>query len=389
MEGVASEAASLAGHLALGKLIVLYDDNKVTLAGSADVAFTEDVRERFEAYGWQTILVGPNEANDVEALDQAIKVAKADTAAPEPDRGPLDDRLRLARGRHVQDPRRAAGQGEPGQRPASGWAGATGPSRCRTRSTPSGASAPRPAPSCTPPGTPPTRPGRRPNPDLAATFERARDGALPENLPWPAFTAENGSIASREAGGTVMNAIAAALPELVGGSADLDPSTKTYLKGQGDFQPSSYAGRNIHFGVREHAMGATIERDRAPRRAAAVRGDLLQLRRLPQARAAPGGHQQDPRDLRLHPRLGVPGRGRPDAPADRAARHAARDAQRHGRAPGRRARDAGGVEADDPAQDRALGADPQPPEAAVPGRAQRRRRARRLRAATSRPAGPT
>jgi transketolase len=93
---------------------------------------------------------------------------------------------------------------------------------------------------------------------LAAQFERARDGVLPAQLPWPSFTAENGSVATREAGGTVMNAIAAALPELVGGSADLDPSTKTYLKGQGDFQPGSYAGRNIHFGVREHAMGAIM-----------------------------------------------------------------------------------------------------------------------------------
>src|SRR5579875_1676636 len=82
MEGVASEAASLAGHLELGKLICLYDDNKVSLAGPTDVAFTEDVRERFEAYGWQTIEVGPEEANDVEALDRAITLAKAETTQP-------------------------------------------------------------------------------------------------------------------------------------------------------------------------------------------------------------------------------------------------------------------------------------------------------------------
>ena len=82
MEGVASEAASLAGHLALGKLIVLYDDNKVSLAAATDVTFTEDVRERFEAYGWHTIEVGPGEANDVDAIDRAIAEAKAETLRP-------------------------------------------------------------------------------------------------------------------------------------------------------------------------------------------------------------------------------------------------------------------------------------------------------------------
>ena len=97
---------------------------------------------------------------------------------------------------------------------------------------------------------------KRANADLAKQFERARDGKLPDDLPWPTFNAENGSVASRDAGGTVMNAIAKALPELVGGSADLDPSTKTYLKGYGDFQPGTYGGRNVHYGVREHAMAA-------------------------------------------------------------------------------------------------------------------------------------
>jgi transketolase len=96
------------------------------------------------------------------------------------------------------------------------------------------------------------------NPALAAQFERARDGKLPADLPWPVFSAENGNVATRDAGGTVMNAIAAALPELFGGSADLDPSTKTYLKGEGEFEPGSYAGRNVHFGVREHAMAASM-----------------------------------------------------------------------------------------------------------------------------------
>ncbi len=98
---------------------------------------------------------------------------------------------------------------------------------------------------------------KRANADLAKQLERAlATASCPTDLPWPAFNAENGSVASRDAGGTVMNAIAKALPELVGGSADLDPSTKTYLKGFGDFQPGTYGGRNFHYGVREHAMAA-------------------------------------------------------------------------------------------------------------------------------------
>ncbi|HMF27561.1 MAG TPA: transketolase C-terminal domain-containing protein, partial [Candidatus Cybelea sp.] len=98
---------------------------------------------------------------------------------------------------------------------------------------------------------------KRANTELGSQLERALRHEIPPNLPWPSFTAENGNVATRDAGGTVMNAIATALPELVGGSADLDPSTKTYLKNCGDFEPGNYAGRNIHYGVREHAMSAS------------------------------------------------------------------------------------------------------------------------------------
>ncbi|MBC5810246.1 MAG: transketolase, partial [Candidatus Eremiobacteraeota bacterium] len=94
------------------------------------------------------------------------------------------------------------------------------------------------------------------NAALATQLERTISGKLPDHLNWPVFDAQNGAVATRDAGGTVMNAIAGDLPELIGGSADLDPSTKTYLKDKGDFGPGSYAGRNIHFGVREHGMGA-------------------------------------------------------------------------------------------------------------------------------------
>ncbi len=257
MEGISGEASSLAGHLALGKLIVLYDDNKVSLAGPTDVAFTEDVRGRYEAYGWQTILVGPAEANDVEALDAALRLAKSETMKP------TLIAIRSTIGYGSPEAGTFKTHGEPlgkerlaKTREALGWN--HGPFEVpdevyafwRERAA-AGAKAHADWDAT-------FAAWKAANPELAATFERARDGVLPAELPWPVFTAENGSVATREAGGTVMNAIAAALPELVGGSADLDPSTKTYLKGQGDFQPSSYAGRNIHFGVREHAMGAAI-----------------------------------------------------------------------------------------------------------------------------------
>jgi transketolase len=254
MEGVASEAASLAGHLALGKLIVLYDDNKVSLAGATDVTFTEDVRERFEAYGWQTLEVGPEEANDADAVDRAIRDAKTDTLRPSliairstigfgsPEAGTFKTHGEPL-GKNMEATRRALHWDYPPftvpDEPAAffkevGAKGAPLQAEWNQR----------------------YEAWKSANPQLAAQFERARDGKLPADLPWPAFTAENGGVATREAGGTVMNAIAAALPELVGGSADLDPSTKTYLKDQGDFQPGNYAGRNIHYGVREHAMAA-------------------------------------------------------------------------------------------------------------------------------------
>ena len=254
MEGVSGEAASVAGHLALGKLIVLYDDNKVSLAANTDVTFTEDVRERFEAYGWQTLEVGPGESNDVDAIDRAIGVAKADTLRPSliairttigygsPEAGtfkthgePLGKNMEATRAAlHWDFPPFVIPDEAAAFFRATGAKGA--PLQADWNANYAGWKAAQPA--------------------LAAQFERSRDGNVPADLPWPAFDAGNGSVATRDAGGVVMNAIAAALPELVGGSADLDPSTKTYLKGQGDFEPTSYAGRNIHYGVREHAMVA-------------------------------------------------------------------------------------------------------------------------------------
>ncbi|MDB5029201.1 MAG: transketolase [Candidatus Eremiobacteraeota bacterium] len=257
MEGVSAEAASLAGHLALGKLIVLYDDNEVSLAGPTSLAFTEDVPARFAAYGWQTIRIAAADANDVEKIDAAIARAKAERDRPSliairttighgsPDAGTFKTHGEPLGDAKVAQTRAALGWPyQPFEIPddvAEFWRRLADAAAVRRaywdRRYACWSSA---------------------NAAAAAQLERVLSGSVPDDLPWPRFTEENGSVATRDAGGTVMNAIAAALPELVGGSADLDPSTKTYLKGLGDAGPRSYGGRNVHFGVREHAMAAAM-----------------------------------------------------------------------------------------------------------------------------------
>jgi len=255
MEGVSNEASSLAGHLKLGKLTVLYDDNKVSLAASTDVTFTEDVCARYAALNWHVQEVTSDDGNDVAAIDAALNAAKGDPR-------PSFIAVRTILGFGSPKAGTFGAHGEPlgvdnvkKTKEALGWpvepdfyvpddvlawwrdAGKAGAATQEKWNATYAA-------------------WKSANPELAAQLERIRDERLPERLSWPAFDAENGGVATREAGGTVMNAIAKDMPELVGGSADLDPSTKTYLKGFGDFQPGNYAGRNIHFGVREHAMGA-------------------------------------------------------------------------------------------------------------------------------------
>ena len=258
MEGVSAEAASMAGHLQLGKLIAVYDDNKVSLAAKTDVTFTEDIVKRFDAYGWHTQFVDIDHGNDVDTIDKAISAAKSVTGKP----SFIAVRTHIGYGSPKADSFKA--HGEP-----------LGPDDVKATKENLGW---------------PLQPdfyvpedvlafyrdelGKRgaelqhqwqraysewkgENAQLAAQFERTLAKDLPADIKWPAITKENGDgIATREAGGLVMNGVAAQIPELVGGSADLDPSTKTYLKDQGDFQPDNYGGRNIHFGVREHAMGA-------------------------------------------------------------------------------------------------------------------------------------
>jgi transketolase len=271
MEGVASEAASLAGHLQLGKLCCLYDDNYVTLAAGTDITFTEDRGKRFEAYGWHVQHVA--DGNDLAAIDAALRAACAETQRP----SLIVVRTHIGYGSPVQDSFKAHGSplGDEGVRKtkeALGWPLEPAflvPDEAAARMREAigrGAQAEE------------AWEGRfrgyaHAHGDIAAEFERSLHGGYPDG--WdadiPVFPADAKGMATREASGKVLNAIAPKLPQLTGGSADLDPSTKTALKGLGDFNPPpppgtdqqgsdgggwSFAGRNLHFGVREHAMGA-------------------------------------------------------------------------------------------------------------------------------------
>jgi transketolase len=274
MEGVASEAASLAGHLRLGRLVVLYDANQVSLSGTTSVTFSEDVGRRFEGYHWHVQHVA--DGNDLAALDGAIAAAKTETSQP----SLIVVRTHLGFGSpNKQDTFKA--HGEPlGEDEVKATKRAYGWPEDKTFYEPDEALAVfRQA---VPRGEALDAEWRRRMdayrqalPDLAREFDQALAGRLAEG--WesklPPFGAADKPMATREASGKIMNAIAAVAPALVGGSADLDPSTFTQLKGEGDFEspdtphegvqgdsggPWSYAGRNVHFGVREHAMGAAL-----------------------------------------------------------------------------------------------------------------------------------
>jgi len=253
MEGVASEACSLAGHLGLGKLIVLYDDNHITIDGPTDLAFTEDV----VAYGWHARRVA--DANDLDAVDAAVAAARAATDKP----SLIAVRSHIGYGSpHRQDTSRAHGEalGEDEVRltkEALGWP--LEPAflvpddvlafyrRARERGAAArGAWEEKVAA------------WRAAAPDLAATWDRAqcREPAPGWEEALPSFDPADGGVATRSASGAVINAVAAFLPTLIGGSADLAPSNNTLIKGLESFQRGDRAARNLHFGVREHAMGA-------------------------------------------------------------------------------------------------------------------------------------
>jgi transketolase len=258
MEGISSEAASLAGHLQLGRLIYLYDDNHISIDGSTDLAFTEDRNARFEAYHWHVQSV--QDGNDVEAVDAALRAAKADprpsliavrttigfgaptkqgtakahgealgdeelNAAKKNLGWPLEPRF-LIPGDVLEFYREAVDQGAQAE---SAWK-----KNVEAYS--------------------------REFPELGAELQRRLSGDLPNG--WdsdlPDFPADPKGMATRASSGKVLNALAAKLPELIGGSADLTPSNNTKFDGPGDFQKESPQGRYLRFGVREHAMAGAL-----------------------------------------------------------------------------------------------------------------------------------
>ncbi len=259
MEGISSEAASLAGYLRLGKLIYLYDDNHISIEGDTDISFTEDVRRRFEAYGWQVLQV--LDGNDLDRIEKAIKDAQAEKKKP----SLITVRNHIGYGSPKQDT--SAAHGEPlgpeamkATKEALGWP--LEPDFCIPDEAMSHFR------QATEKGTEKEAEWkkvfdnyRKKQPELAEEFEKVVNGEIPCDLEkhLPVFKPEEGPIATRSASGKVMNAIAKQLPHsLAGGSGDLAPSTKTILMGYGDFGFSKACAHNVHFGVREHAMGAIV-----------------------------------------------------------------------------------------------------------------------------------
>jgi transketolase len=277
MEGVALEAVSLAGHLHLGRLIVLYDSNRVTLSATTDVAFSEDVGARFAACGWHVQHI---DGMDPATVDRALTAARA-----------VEDRPSLIVARtHIgygspnkHDTFQA--HGEPlGAEEVKLTKKALGWREDRTFYVPEEAlrefrKAVEHGAELEAAWRQRLAAYRKAHPDLARELEQVLAGKLPSgwDAKLPTFTPKDGEMATRDAGGKVINALAETVPNLIGGSADLDPSTRTMLKEKGDFESPqvarngdglstqgaaggvwSYAGRNIHFGIREHAMAAAL-----------------------------------------------------------------------------------------------------------------------------------
>ena len=258
MEGVSAEACSLAGNLHLGKLIVFYDDNHITIEGSTDLAFCERVGDRFRAYGWRVLQI--EDGNDMTEIDRVIDEARTDGEQPTL----VVIRTHIGYGSpNKQDT--AAAHGAPlgedevqATKRNLGWPydePFTVPEEALAvfrRALETGAEAQRQWSEA-------LSAYSDAMPEPAAEFQRTMAGKLPDG--WeralPQFEA-GGQMATRAASGAVLNAIAESVPELVGGSADLAPSTDTYLKGYGDIACEEFAGRNFHFGVREHAMGSVL-----------------------------------------------------------------------------------------------------------------------------------
>ncbi|MBB6503578.1 transketolase [Sphingomonas endophytica] len=258
MEGVSAEAASLAGHLKLSNLCWIYDSNQISIEGDTDLAFDEDVGARFHAYGWNVIHV--DDANDVKALTEALQAFREETEAPT---------LIVVRSVIGWGSPRAGSEkahGEPlgaeniaKTKEAYGWP-------AEDFFVPEGVKEAF--------GKAVKDRGGKARDEWVALFDKYRsehadlaaelDLLLKDELPegWdseiPTFEADEKGVASRDAGGKVLNAIVKKVPWLLGGSADLSPSTKTDIKGAASFEADNYAGSNFHFGVREHGMGAVV-----------------------------------------------------------------------------------------------------------------------------------
>jgi len=259
MEGVTSEAASLAGHLKLGNIIYLYDDNHISIDGSTDLSFSEDVAKRFEAYGWHVQTV--SDGNDLDAIDKAIKEAQEETERPslikvrthigygspnkqdtaEVHGSPLgEEEVKLTKQNLGWDPskqfyipddvlkhfRKAVDRGKKWEQL---W-----DTLCLEH--------------------------KKEYPDLAAEWELIRKNDFGDvwRKALPVFGPETGAMATREASGKVLNAIVPHLPTMIGGSADLTPSNNTFVKEMGNFSSSGYGARYVRYGVREHAMGSIL-----------------------------------------------------------------------------------------------------------------------------------
>ncbi len=258
-EGISSEAGSVAGHLRLGKLIVLYADNHITIEGSTELAFTEDRMARFAAFGWHVQRI--ENGNDIDAVTLALQAARKETGQP----SLIQVRTHIGFGSpHKQDT--AAAHGEPLgleevrlTKERMGWpveppfyipaealehfreANARGSAQQAEWAQRFEAYA-------------------NEHPELAAEFQRVMQRQLPQG--WdailPTFNADDGPMATRIASGKTIAVLNSRLPEMMGGSADLAPSTHTNMDGAGNFEPNNRAGRNMHFGIREHAMGAIL-----------------------------------------------------------------------------------------------------------------------------------
>lgn len=262
MEGISSESASLAGHLKLGKLVVLYDSNDISLDGKLNLSFSENVAQRFDAYGWQVLRV--EDGNDLPAIEKAIAEAQADSSRPT-----------------LIEVKTVIGYGSPNKQGKGGHGGTHGsplgadeakltkdfykwvykedfyvPDEVRARFAvvkESGIAANKT-------WDEQFASYKKAYPELAAQFETVINGDLPEgwDAKLPTYTTEDKAVSTRIASGSALNGLTAGVPQLVGGSADLESSTMTHLNGLSSFTPESYDGRNIYFGVREFGMAAAM-----------------------------------------------------------------------------------------------------------------------------------